>query len=217
MESKPRLELATLPTRHSDFGQEVLKRFGTAAVLRLSLDPVLVPPLQKQRAITVDWVSRDKPDVRVEEVREVGWSDLVDATEADCIRLRSVYNEEQITECAAIAVMALLIHELERLTVKGALEIGSGADYLGTMEGKGGDLPIEVSGIRADTTGRQSSGRLGRKCQQLLKKNAAGFVSLTTFRRLKAGILHSYLHYVERRGSGKRGGRKGRGKGRKRQ
>jgi hypothetical protein len=136
-------------------------------------------------------------------------------SEADCIRLRCAFNAERITEDAAIAVMALLIHELEGVTVEEVYPIGSGPDYLVTLKGKGGDLSVEVSGIRVDGTGSESSSRLTKKRNQLLAKKTAGFVSITTFQRLKAGILHSYLNYVVKSSAGKKRGRKGRGKGRK--
>jgi hypothetical protein len=73
---------------------------------------------------------------------------------------------------------------------------------------------VEVSGIREDESGGRSSARLTEKCEQVLRKCPAGFASVTTFRRLKAGVVHSYLHYVEH--TGKRPSRKGWGKGRKR-
>jgi hypothetical protein len=51
----------------------------------------------------------------------------------------------------------------------------------------------------------------------VLERSPAGFVSVTTFKRLSAGNMHSYLHYVEKpkgkgsknhKGRGKRKGRK---------
>jgi hypothetical protein len=213
MESKPRLELATLPTRHPNVGRTFLRQCGTAAVLRLSIDPFRMPAGAKGREITIDWISRERPQSRTEEMREIGWGDLEGASYEDCIQLSMAFPKERITEDAATAVMALLINELEGVIIEEVLPQGSGADYRVTLKSTGSDLPVEVSGIQEDRTGGESSSRLAKKYNQLLKDNAAGFVSVTTFRRLQAGILHSYLHYVVKPAAGKK--HKGRGKRRK--
>src|SRR5262249_30176938 len=147
-------------TRHPRIGLAFLKQCGTAAILRLSIDPLRVPAGTKAREITIDRVTRKQPNARTEEIREVGWGNVEAVSEEDCIRLKCAFNEERITEDAAIAVMALLIHELEGVTVEEVLPIGSGPDYLVTLKGKGGRLPVEVSGIREDATGSESSSRL---------------------------------------------------------
>ncbi len=216
MESISRLELATLPTRHPKIGLTFLTLCGAAAVLRLSIDPLHMPAGTMAREITINRVPRKRPNERIEEVREIGWDNIEGVSEEDCIRLQRTFNAERITEDAAIAIMALLIHELEEVTVAEVLPIGSGTDYLVTLKGEGSQLSVEVSGIRVDATGSEASSRLQKKYGQLLAKQAAGFVSVTTFQRLKAGILHSYLHYVAKSSAGTKSGRRGQGKGRKR-
>jgi len=42
-------------------------------------------------------------------------------------------NENDLSEKAAIGVMALLIHELEGVTIQEVLQIGSGGDYLALL------------------------------------------------------------------------------------
>jgi hypothetical protein len=216
MESKPKLELATLPTRHPEVGLAFLRQCGTAAVLRLSIDPFRMPGDAKAREIIIDRVTRGRPEASTVENREIGWSGLDGATDEDCIRLNRAFNERRITEDAAIAVMALLIDELEGMTVEAVLQIGSGPDYFLRLKGKRSHLPVEVSGIREDASGGKSSSRLGEKRQQVLKKNAAGFVSVTTFSHLQTKSLHSYLHYVMKPSAGKKRGNKDRRNGRKR-
>ena len=55
-----------------------------------------------------------------------------------------------------------------------------------------------VSGITEDLDGNESRSRLRKKCEQVLTHARVGFASVTTFKRLKAGIVHSYLHFAEK-------------------
>jgi hypothetical protein len=104
--------------------------------------------------------------------------------------------------------MALLIHELEEITVVEVEQQGSGGDYRLSLTKRGMPVQVEVSGLRMDESGGRSSVRLKEKCDQVLTRCPAGFASVTTFQRLKAGVVHSFLHYVERESGKKRSTRK---------
>jgi hypothetical protein len=211
MASGPVMELETLPVRHPKTGSSLLKQCGAALVLRLSIDPTPVPKEMTTRAVTLDRISPSADRARFEEVRTIGWNGTTGVSDDDCVRLGITFNASRITEDAALAVMALLIHELEGLTVNVVLPIGSGADYILSMRKGEQSVHVEVSGFRDDESGRRSSRRLAEKCEQMLAKCPAGFASVTTFKHGKDAVLHSYLHYVEapkkERKSNKRRGR----------
>lgn len=197
MASGPVIDLATLPQRHPQTGELILKLCGPAFVHRLSMDPTPLPKGTVTREVTVDRLSPKTGGVRIEEVRELGWGEATGLSAKDCEHLPYAFNEQRITEDAAIAVMALLIHELESVTLEKVVDIGSGADYTLSLKKWGRSAQVEVSGIREDGSGSRSGARLSEKCDQLLRQCPLGFVSVTTFRRLKAGVVHSYLHFVE--------------------
>jgi hypothetical protein len=211
MASGPVIELETLPVRHPKTGSSLLKQCGAALVLRLSIDPTPVPKNATTRPVSLDRISPSAVRARFEEVRTIGWNGATGVSGDDCARLAVTFNAGRITEDAALAVMALLIHELEGLTVDVVLPIGSGADYILSMRKGEQNAHVEVSGIREDESGRRSTVRLAEKCEQMLAKCPAGFASVTTFKHRKVGIVHSYLHYVEsskkKRKSNKRRGR----------
>jgi hypothetical protein len=211
MASGPVMEPETLPVRHPKTGSSFLKQCGTALVLRLSIDPTPVLKGTTTRAVNLDRISPGADRKRFEEVQTIGWNGNTGVSEDDCVRLAITFPERPITEDAALAVMALLIHELEGLTVNVVLPIGSGADYALSMRKGKHNAHVEVSGIREDESGRRSKRRLAEKCEQMLVKCPAGFASVTTFKHLQDGVVHSYLHYVEapqkKRKSNKRRGR----------
>ena len=120
-------------------------------------------------------------------------------------------NEEAITEYAAIGIMALLIHELENVTIRDVLPVGSGGDYAIHIGSAKEPSQVEVSGLLEDPRGSKARYRLRKKCEQVLTHSPTGYASVTTFRYSNHNIVHSYLHYVEakpRRTSGKRKKRK---------
>jgi hypothetical protein len=187
MASGPVIELETLPVRHPNTGSSLLKQCGAALVLRLSIDPTHVPKETTRREVSLDRISPSADLARFEEVRTIGWNGETGVSDADCQRLAITFNALRITEDAALAVMALLIHELEGLTVNVVLPIGSGADYILSVRKGEQNAHVEVSGLRDDESGRRSSRRLAEKCEQLLAKCPAGFASVTTFRHRKDG------------------------------
>jgi hypothetical protein len=192
----PVLELATLPQRHP-IGEALLKLFGAQVVIRLSRDPVYHADAVKREVV----VERNSPAVGGQpqgEVREMGWSNLPQLSETYLAQVRITKNANDITEDAAIGVMALLVHELEQVTIREVLPLGSGGDYLIAVAKQKRPLQVEVSGIRADKTGVGARARLSEKCRQVLTKSPAGFASVSTFCWKDGRHVHSYLHYVEK-------------------
>ncbi len=173
--------------RHRSLG--LLKEFGTKVILRLSADPVRLPPGVLKRAITVDRISPRSGESRQEEVREIGWANLPGERD-DCERVHERLNENTIAEHAAIGIMLLLIHELEGGVLIRVLEIGEGGDYLVRLPDQPDLVQVEVSGIKTGSAGEVSS-RLGKKRRQI---RGEGFVSVTIFQHREDGEAHSYLH-----------------------
>jgi hypothetical protein len=215
--SMPPLELASLPQRHP-FGDMLLHMFGLQTVFRLGTNPVKVLAGTLRRSVTVDLSSRSTSGTRSTTVREMGWNGL-DCTEDRLARVGITVNENDITEAAAIGVMALLIHELEGVILHEVLQIGSGGDYAASL-GKGGPtIQVEVSGIRDEPAAGACRSRLEQKLKQVLTRSSAGYASVTTFRWTGGATAHSYLHFTEKTksttGGPKPASRKGK-KGRKR-
>ena len=209
----PVLELASLPRRHPARGDALLHLFGAQAAIRLGLDPVQVPAGLLQREVTVDRRSPPAPGVASLTVRHIGWGELPQYSEDFLVRVSRIENDHALTERAAYAVMALLIHELEGATVLEVLQIGSGGDYIIRIDAT---LQVEVSGIRNDPHGNLSRDRLAAKRQQVLSRCDRGFASVTTFCWMGEQAAHSYLHYAETRPAAQRRGKKKRGGGKRR-
>jgi hypothetical protein len=124
-------------------------------------------------------------------------------------------NDQGITERAAIVVVALLVHELEGVTLLEVLQVGSGGDYAGAYRRGRVRLQVEVSGIRADLTGEVMRSRLAEKRAQVLTRSTRGYASVTTFQWTGGDTVHSYLHYVESSAPTIPGGKRKPGKGKK--
>ena len=187
--------LSTLPTRHP-IGDVLLNRFGASVVLRLGIDPTRQPSGIVQRDITVERNTPATRGRRVRVARTIGWGGLPFLSEEYCRRLSRTANQNDRTEEAAIGVMALLIHDLEGLAIERVGEIGSGCDYFVRPASRRRLIPVEVSGVYAETAGGQANTRLRAKREQVLSVNKAGYLSVTTFRHSEGGVVHSYLHYV---------------------
>lgn len=198
MADGPIIELATLPARHPKIGEPWLDLLGAQLVLRLSLDPTRQPAGTRKREVTVDRIASTAGAVRQIEVREIGWDGLPKFSEDYCVRVSRTFNEQRITEDAAIAVMGLLIHELEGVTVESVLRIGSGGDYLIELSKNEQSVQVEVSGIREDLVGNRAESRLSEKRAQVLMKSDSGYVSVTTFHYAATGGPHSFLHFVKK-------------------
>jgi hypothetical protein len=103
-----------------------------------------------------------------------------------------------LTEQAAVAVMALLVHDLEGGIIQRVLQIGSGGDYLVLTRRARKPDQVEVSGVQEDTDGSAAKRRLGEKTDQVLTHCKVGFASVTTFAHSQPPTAHSYLHFVRR-------------------
>jgi len=133
---------------------------------------------------------------QIQEVRTVGWSALPHLSVEYCLHWSLAFNRNDITEDAAIVVMALLIHELEGMILQRVSQIGSGCDYYVRKCRSAKRVPVEVSGLFEEVIAGQSHTRLKEKCVQVLRHNRTGYVSVTTFKHLDGQFAHSYLHYV---------------------
>jgi hypothetical protein len=125
-----------------------------------------------------------------------------------CVQSRIAVSEHDLTEFAAIGVMALLIHDLEGGVLQNVLPIGSGGDYLVIPREAESPIQVEVSGIQVDLNGADSRSRLSRKSTQVLSHSTVGYASVTTFSHPTGPIVHSYLHYVSRPRTTKKGRKK---------
>jgi hypothetical protein len=188
--------VASLPQRHPT-GEALLRLFGAQLVLRLGTDPVKVPVGTLRRSVTVDRLSPPAPGTPAVEEIEIGWSNLPDYSENYLLHVSRTMNEHTITEHAAIVVMALLIHELEGLTLGPVLPIGGGGDYVVKPKKGKAALQVEVSGIRVEHRAGDARDRLREKREQVLKKSSRGYASVTTFQWLGGPTAHSFLHYAE--------------------
>jgi hypothetical protein len=130
--------------------------------------------------------------------RELGWSGLADYSGDVAVQWRIGVPPQDITEKAAIAVMAILIQDLAQGEVLEALRIGSGGDYLVRIRGRKRPIQAESSGIREDPSGGESRKRVNKKKVQVLQRSRAGFAAVTTFSHPQGGIVHNYLHYVKK-------------------
>ena len=106
-------------------------------------------------------------------------------------------NDNDLTENSAIAILALLIHDLEGGVLQSVLQIGNGGDYLVQRMGDDRFIQVEVSGIKEDSGGTLSRARLKGKTDQVLRHDDVGYVSVTTFSHEAVAEVHSYLHFVK--------------------
>lgn len=193
------LELSSLPTRHPLIGEALLHAFGPPAIFRLSIDPTPQPAGTMAREVEIDWLKRPGSSAAGRVQRDIGWNGL-DHLGNVCTQLPITVNAQNLTEQAAVGIIALLIHDLEGGVLQSVLPIGSGGDYLVFTRGARKAVQVEASGVREDATGSASRARLAQKSEQVLTRSKAGYASVTTFSYSAALVVHSYLHYVCRRG-----------------
>ena len=193
------LELSTIPTRHPKIGQGLLHMYGPSAIVRLSRDPSSLPSGIMSRVVVVDWVPRPPDGAPTVIQRSVGWFGLLDSWREVCDVLHRTINEQELTEKAAIGVMAVLISDLEGGQLETVLPIGSGGDYHVVVRRLHKPAQVECSGIREDGDGADSRNRLNKRWGQVLTKDKRGFVSVTTFSYPPGAVVHSYLHFVAKR------------------
>jgi hypothetical protein len=170
-DSSPILRLSSLPLRHPCLGDICLDDFGPSTVLRLGVDPILLPPGVTEQTIIVDWRPFPTKEDSIRFTYRIAWDDLPRYNQDYLRRLRLCRNEQQITETAALGIMALLIHEIEKLSILTVQPIGGGTDYEAACGGKGPGVSVEVRGIRQADTFRMPQARLREKTAQALEKN----------------------------------------------
>jgi hypothetical protein len=167
-----------------------------------------------RRTVEVDWIPHPGTAPAVQVLRDIGWANLqaaVPKLAAILVQLPQTMNQNDITAYAALAVMALLISDLENMTLRGVLQIGSGGDYLVQRRGEKHTCQIEGSGIRDAASPGVCLARLDQKKSQVLQQSNDGYASVTTFSYPSGTrtIVHSYLHYVAKKPKkGKKGGKK---------
>lgn len=186
------LDLSTLPTIHPR--ASILLGYGPATIVRLSLDPTALPADTMVRAVSVNWLAR-QGGLPQQLSRDIGWRDVPRHILDECPKWTFTRNAQDITEDAAIGVLALLIHNLEDAEIRSVLQIGNGGDFTLSIRGVP-PLQAESSGIFVDPKGYLSTARLKKKCQQVVKKCWAGFASVVAFSHTATEEVHCYLHYV---------------------
>ena len=190
------LELSSLPTRHPKCGAALLHQCGLSLIVRLSIDPTRQASGIMWRDVTVDWVAEPNGVAAVQHLCALGWSGMPKEWDDVLVQWPIGVSSHESTEKAAIAAMALLIHDLAQAEIVRVLPIGSGGDYHIEVAGASGQVQVECSGILIDVTGARAQSRLSDKKDQVLKKCAAGFASVTTFSHTRNEVVHSHLHAV---------------------
>ena len=189
------LELGSLPTMHPHMS--FLHACAISTIVRLSLDPTPLPSGTMVRDVIVDWVARPGVSASQELTRQISWTGVPKAITDEAVKWTVTKNSHDITEEAAIGVMALLLHDLEGAKILKVLQIGSGGDYLVAIPGSP-NLQAESSGIRVDPLGYLSTQRLKEKSEQVLTRCSAGFASVTAFSHSPSKDVRCQLCYVAR-------------------
>jgi len=195
----PPLELNSVEANHPSVS--ILYSFAVSTIFRLSIDPTLLPSGIMTRCVTVEWVSQPGGSAPEVFTRDIEWVQVPKHFIDECVKLPITRNKEDISEGAAICVMALFLHELAGAEILTVLQIGSGGDYLIEIRGQP-PLQAESSGIRRDPNGYVSTVRLVQKCSQVLSKSDNGFASVVAFSHPPDQSVRCQLHYVSRTGSG---------------
>jgi hypothetical protein len=189
--------LNTLPQRHPKRGRALLRAYGEAATVRLSLNPVrLASGVEEREVVFAHAAVGVNPTC--EHRRLVSWTGLYDPTDLE--ELAITMPEETVSEFGAIALAALAISEFEQAEILHVLPKGSGGDYLIAVAWRPTPIQLEVSGIRCDdsSSGASTTARVAAKCEQVLTKAREGFVSVTTFDHRPSGGPYTLLGYVTR-------------------
>ena len=170
---------------------------ATSMIVWMTRDPTRMATGTMHRAVSVSWLAHPGGGDAEQIQRTLGWSGIPHLGNEDLLLQWEVgVPAQDVTEQAAIAALALLIHDLGQGEILGALSIGSGGDYLVKLVGVRNQVQAESSGVREDRTGVESRSRLTKKKTQVLSKSAAGFAAVTTFHHPPDGVVQCYLHYV---------------------
>jgi hypothetical protein len=184
------LELTSLAKRHPQLA--FFEMFGLQAAIRLSLDPVRAEAQVVRRTVSVDYLAAGATE-SVTLTREIAWADCF--PQEQCERGLDTGAPRDITEKAALVVMALLIHDIAGIEIQEVIRDSTGPDYSASVILSGEPTWVEVSGLRESDLSMART-RLGEKREQLLKNYSHGYVSVTTFSLLPTRELHSFLHGV---------------------
>lgn len=220
------LQLEDLPAMHPPCGVGLRHAFAAQAVYRLCIDPTPQPLGTMDRTVEIDWIKRPGNAPAVQIQRRVGWTNLQNHLanlNTILVHLPFTLNAHDLTAHAALAVMALVIRDLEGAVLQTVLQIGSGGDYLVQIQGGARPTQVEGSGILNAAISGVAQARLHQKRVQVLTRSPNGFVSITTFAhpggQQPGPIVHSYMHYVvqgpSKKAGGKRGEKRKRNKGKK--
>lgn len=193
------LELSTLPVIHPR--TDILNAYGISTVVRLSLDPTRLASGTMSRSVSVAWVPFPGGSAPQPVAEEIGWSNVPAHFLASVVKWPLTRNRDDISEEAAIGVMALLLHRLASAEVLSVVQIGSGGDFLIEVQGQP-QMQAESSGIRDDPNGYLSTNRIKGKCAQVLTKSYAGFASVVAFSHPPNQGVCCHLRYVSQTGPG---------------
>lgn len=182
--------------QHSDLCERLLYWFAPPLLYRLTISPNDRNDEISSCEIRVSHIRR--PGTEAEQLSIVNcdwslWESLDIRTPEVC---EDAIENEEITEKAAIGLMALLIARLENITIERVTRRGTGADYLVRAIVDGTILPVEVSGIEIARYPSEARSRVDQKRNRLLGHNSDGFVSVTAFSHPPNRREFSYLHFV---------------------
>lgn len=188
--------LDTLPQRHPKFGRVLLNTYGTAAAVRLSLDPVRLPNGVEEREVVFAHAAVGSTPTR-EHRRVVSWAAL-DPSYLEELSL--AMPADTLSEFGAVAMAALAVSEFETAEIVQVLAKGSGGDYHVAVEWRPSPIQLEASGIASDDSpsGAKTTNRVTQKCDQVLRVAREGFVSVTAFDHAPTGGPYTLLGYVTR-------------------
>ncbi|MGL6074915.1 MAG: hypothetical protein ACRC8S_12205 [Fimbriiglobus sp.] len=192
MEPSPqRLPIMDLATAHA---VNLCPVFGAALICRLrgTID------LEAEREIFVRYFSEVEPDLETQHTFIIEWGHRPSIPDQWLEEFTSQFNEKEVTERAAVALMALLVSALMKHKVLYILPEGVAGDWQ-TISETGIIYPIEVSGIAVDEDGHELSSRLSGKKKQFMKyKPKRGYVSVTAFAYRTPPRVESVLRYFGR-------------------
>jgi hypothetical protein len=188
--------LDTLPQRHPKFGRVLLNTYGSAAAVRLSLDPVRLPNGVEEREVVFAHAAVGSTPTR-EHRRVVSWAAL-DPSYLE--ELSIAMPADTLSEFGAVALASLAVSEFENAEIVQVLAKGNGGDYHVTVDWRPTPIQLEASGVASDDSpsGARTANRVTEKCEQVLRRSAEGFVSVTAFDHRPSGGPYTLLGYVTR-------------------
>jgi hypothetical protein len=183
------IQLESIHALHPKLG---LRDYLQATVVRLSVHPVKLDEGIRTRTVQVD-------HRRMEADWDVRWHETSDDySPAQLTLFSNGVNEGDITERAAVGMMATLVSALEGMEIRGVSQIGTGGDYVLQLPGATENVLVECSGVLQDPSGSETRRRLKDNGEQVLQRSKSGFASVTTFAYGAERIVRSSLHFFEK-------------------